>query len=43
MRDVFVMGSYTTFIAATFVFLRKRGGAAWIQATLLLSAGSLLL
>jgi hypothetical protein len=43
MRDVFVMGSYTTFIAATFVFLRKRGGAAWIQATLLLAAGSLLL
>ena len=41
MRDVFVMGSYSTFIAATFVFLRKRGGAAWILATLLLAAGSL--
>ncbi len=43
MRDVFVLGAYTTFIAATFVFLRARGSRSWLVSAVLLGVGSTLL
>ena len=43
MRDVFVLGTYASFIAATLGFARARGGRVWLFSALLLAGGSALL
>ena len=43
MRDIFILGVYTTALAAVLLFLRGRGPVAWAAAILLLCAGSTLL
>lgn len=43
MRDVFVLGAYTAFMTAAFLFLRRRGAAAWLVPAPLVALGSLLL
>jgi hypothetical protein len=43
MRDVFVLGVYASFIAATLCFTRMRGERGWLISALLLAGGSALL
>jgi hypothetical protein len=43
MRDVFALGIYTTFIAASFVLFRSPARARWLLSTALLAVGSALL